>query len=395
MPDKSRGGNGLGTIRQRSNGRWEYRFSVKNDDGTSSQKSVYGATQKEAVTQGKKLEELYRRGLVAKKDNRTFGTFAQDWYSRKTRSGRAENTLRRYRLELKQMSGLNSMKLQAIKPPHIRKLLDDLAAQGIAPSSQRKVLERLKVIFREAARLELIHRNPAEFIEVEAPPTEPKGRTLEPWEIEKLLEACESHPMGLLFRLLLSCGLRKGEALALTWADIDLRAGELRISKKWDGMSIGAPKTKRSRRVVPIPNGLLARFKAKYQELLKDFPPEALKASYIFGDMRKDKPFEINSPNHALKRMVKRINEAQKEAEDKIGVKLPRLSPMRVHDLRHTYGSIMLSKKVPLELVSERLGHSNITVTLNIYRHLLEEERQGHVFDLEELLSPTQPRAQA
>jgi site-specific recombinase XerD len=110
------------------------------------------------------------------------------------------------------MSGLNSQKLQAIKPPHIRQLLDDLAAQGIAPSSQRKVLERLKVIFREAARLELIYRNPAEFIEVEAPASEPRGRTLEPWEIAKLLEACETHPMGLLFRLLLGCGLRKGEA---------------------------------------------------------------------------------------------------------------------------------------------------------------------------------------
>jgi integrase len=87
------------------------------------------------------------------------------------------------------------------------------------------------VIFREAARLELIYRNPAEFIEVEAPASEPKGRTLELWEIQKLLEACETHPMGLLFRLLLGCGLRKGEALALTWGDVDLKAGELRVSK--------------------------------------------------------------------------------------------------------------------------------------------------------------------
>jgi integrase len=160
-------------------------------------------------------------------------------------------------------------------------------------------------------------------------------------------------------------------------------------------MAIGAPKTRRSRRVVPIPNGLLARFKAKYQALLRDFPSEALKASYIFGDMHKGRPYEINSPNHALKRMVKRINKAQKEAEDKAGVKLPRLSPMRVHDLRHTYGSVMLSRKVPLELVSERLGHSSITITLNVYRHLLEEERQGHVFDVEELLRIPAPRAQA
>jgi hypothetical protein len=78
-----RAGSGLGTIRQRPDGRWEYRFSVKREDGTSSRKSVYGASQKETVTEGKKLEEQYRKGLVPKRDGRTFGGFAQDWYAAK------------------------------------------------------------------------------------------------------------------------------------------------------------------------------------------------------------------------------------------------------------------------------------------------------------------------
>ena len=70
------------------------------------------------------------------------------------------------------------------------------------------------------------------------------------------------------------------------------------------------------------------------------------------------------------------------------------LGRVRVHDLRHTWATLALSRGVPLEVVSERLGHASPTITLNVYRHLLEEERRGWVLDLEELLYPA-PRAQA
>ncbi|GLV46915.1 hypothetical protein TJA_00920 [Thermus sp. LT1-2-5] len=64
------------------------------------------------------------------------------------------------------------------------------------------------------------------------------------------------------------------------------------------------------------------------------------------------------------------------------------LPPLRVHDLRHTYGSLLLAHGAPLELVSERLGHANPNITLGVYRHLLEEERRGWVLDPEDLVGP-------
>ncbi|MBF6594555.1 MAG: hypothetical protein IVW51_08920 [Thermaceae bacterium] len=72
-------------------------------DGTDEKKrvSAFGATQKEAISKGRKLEEQYAKGLVAKKDSRTLGAFAQEWYERKERAGKADNTLRRYRFELR------------------------------------------------------------------------------------------------------------------------------------------------------------------------------------------------------------------------------------------------------------------------------------------------------
>lgn len=390
---KPRNGNGLGTVRQRSNGRWEYRFTVKNEDGTSSQKSVYGATQKEAVNKGKKLEEQYAKGLVAKKDGRTFGEFAKEWLERKIRSGKARATVRGYTMDIGYaLPVLGSLKLQALKPTHIRKLLDGLVAEGYSVRTQRHALQTVKAIFTQAMRLELVYKNPAEYVEIEAPSTESKARSLQPEEVQTLLEAVKDTPMGLLFRLLLGCGLRKGEALALQWVDIDLGRGELSITKNWTGLGNGylsTPKTKSSRRIVPIPSGLLTRLEAHRSELLKDWTAKELQGLYLFG---LDKPYNTQSPNHALER----INAKRQEEAQRAGVEPVSFPEIRVHDLRHTYGSLALSRGIPLEVVSERMGHANPTITLNVYRHVLEHERRGYVFDVEEMVQPqTRPVAQA
>lgn len=391
--------SGTGSTRLRKNGHWEYRFTATDADGVKKQWSAYGKTQKEAISKGKKLEEQYTKGLVARKDGRTFGDFADEWLQRKTRTGKAKTTLDSLTRNLKYIKPrLGPMKLQAVKPVHVRKLLDDLSAKDYSPRTQHHVLQTVKAIFTQAMRLELVYKNPAEFVQVDAPPTKPKGRSLQPEEVLSLLAALPDSPMGLLLRLLLSCGVRKGEALGLRWSDIDLERGELSISKNWTGTGRGHmsdnPKTRSSRRVVPIPSGLLERFKAHYQKQRKDWTARELTGFFVFGTPGEDHPFEVNAPNHALKRITDRINLEREEEEKKTGVEQPRMPYVRVHDLRHSFGSLALSKGIPLEVVSERMGHSTPTITLDIYRHVLEHERQGNVFDVEELVMP-RAKAQA
>lgn len=240
------------------------------------------------------------------------------------------------------------------------------------PRTQQKALERVSAIFRDALRLELVYRNPCDGIKVKAPPSEPRGKSLEPEQIERLLEGCEAHPMGLFFRLVPDTGLRKGEALALTWADIDLEASpaKLSVSKSWsnDGKKAGVmttPKSRRSKRLVPIPESTAAVLRALRTATVQTYGQD-IKGLHLFGSPVSNKPFDTQSPNHALKRIC-----------DKIG-----LPHFRVHDLRHTYGSVMLAHGVPLEVVSERMGHANPTITLNVYRHVLEHERLEHVLDI-------------
>jgi integrase len=237
---------------------------------------------------------------------------------------------------------------------------------------------RLKALFREALRLELVARNPAEAIQVRLPKGEKAARALEPEEVARLLEAAEasrSRDMALLLRLMLETGLRRGEALQ--WGDVDLERGEVRVWRAWAKVgSKGAftpLKTPTAKRVVPLPLGLLRRLKARKEELLERLNPEEVDGLHLVGGV---KPVDPDAFNHYLRRLAERAG----------------LGRVRVHDLRHTWATLALSRGIPLEVVSERLGHASPTITLNVYRHLLEEERRGYVLDLEDLLSPG-PRA--
>jgi integrase len=248
-------------------------------------------------------------------------------------------------------------------------------------STVKKVREKLHAIFEEALALELVARNPVAPVKVRGgleQEREKPGRTLETWEIEALLAALDAHPdprTALVLRLCLSCGLRKGEALGLQWEDIDLEKGLLYVRRTWsfDGArtAISDPKTASGRRAVPIPSKTLARlegYREWWRERLGSYPPPSF---WVFPGVNGQEPLGYNTPNRALTRILKRLG----------------LPPARVHDLRHTYGSMLLARGAPVELVSERMGHTSPSITFNNYRHMFSEERQAHIFDPEDFVA--------
>ncbi|GEM88144.1 tyrosine-type recombinase/integrase [Meiothermus granaticius] len=390
MPRKRRGRNenGAGTVSRRSDGRWEGKLSYRGEDGRLRRLTVYGKTAEEARAKltAKKHDQL--RGVLVTPERVTVGEWAEAWMAARRTEGRAANTLRNYQTELNlAMPMLGNLPMQRVKPEHIRGVVVALSEQGRAPRTVKKVLERLSALFEDAVRLERLHRNPCHAVTYKRPPSEPVGRSMQPEEVARLLEVCDRHRIGLLFRLILATGLRKAEALALTWADVDFLRAELHVSKAWTKVGgigvLTGTKSRRSKRVLPVPSGLLTRLRERKAEMLafaQGEPgwAEAVERSYIFAELGRDKPYSPDTPNHHLKEL---LDEAA-------------LPHYRVHDLRHTYGSLMLSRGLPVEVVSERMGHASITITLNVYRHVLEHERKGHVLDLEDILRP-QPRHSA
>jgi len=352
----------------------------------------YADSKRDAEALRAELVSQRYKGLLSTPSRATVRDFALHYLRQLESGGLKPNSLRLAGLELAyalpslkdptRPDPLGPMRLQEVKPIHLQEAINRVR-ESYAPRTVRKVYNRLKALFREAVALELIPRNPAESIKLRLPEGEKAARALEPWEIERLLEEAErsrSRDMALLLRLILETGLRRGEALALQWKDVDLDQGELRVWRTWGKVngkgSFTSPKTRAARRVIPLPHGLRERLRSLRDQLLERLTPEALNEVFIFGG---DRPFDPDAFNHYLRRLANRAG----------------LGRIRVHDLRHTWATLALSRGIPLEVVSQRLGHASPNVTLGIYRHLLEEERRDYVLDLENLIRGPRPRPQA
>ena len=390
---KRRGKGGGSVFYHEGKGKWVAQLTwIDPATGRKVKREKHCETRKEAERALADMVAAQAKGLLTDPSRLTTRDFALDYLKRLEREGLRPNSIRLAREELahalpslkdpKAHDPLGRMRLQEVKPVHVRAAVDRVAEAGYAPRTVNRVLMRLKALFREALRLELVARNPAEAVRLRLPKGEKTARALEPQEVARLLEAAEasrSKDMALLLRLMLETGLRRGEALALQWRDIDLEAGELTVWRSWTkagGKGVfSEPKTPTAKRKVPLPRGLLLRLKARREELLERLTPEEVDGLFLVGGV---KPVDPDAFNHYLRRLAEKAG----------------LGRVRVHDLRHTWATLALSRGVPLEVVSERLGHASPTITLNVYRHLLEEERRGWVLDLEELLYPA-PRAQA
>ncbi len=388
---KRRGKGGGSVFYHEGKGKWVAQLTwVDPATGRKLKREKHCATRKEAEQALAQMVAEQARGLLMDPSRLTTRDFALEYLRRLEREGLRPNSIRLAQGELayalpslkdpKAHDPLGRMRLQEVKPVHVRAAVDRVIEAGYAPRTVARVLMRLKALFREALRLELVARNPAEAIQVRLPKGEKAARALEPEEVARLLEAAEasrSRDMALLLRLMLETGLRRGEALALQWGDVDLERGEVRVWRAWAKVgSKGAftpLKTSTAKRVVPLPLGLLRRLKARKEELLERLNPEEVDGLHLVGGV---KPVDPDAFNHYLRRLAERAG----------------LGRVRVHDLRHTWATLALSRGIPLEVVSERLGHASPTITLNVYRHLLEEERRGYVLDLEDLLFPG-PRA--
>jgi integrase len=388
---KRRGKGGGSVFYHEGKGKWVAQLTwVDPATGRKLKREKHCATRKEAEQALAQMVAEQARGLLMDPSRLTTRDFALEYLRRLEREGLRPNSIRLAQGELayalpslkdpKAHDPLGRMRLQEVKPVHVRAAVDRVIEAGYAPRTVARVLMRLKALFREALRLELVARNPAEAIQVRLPKGEKAARALEPEEVARLLEAAEasrSRDMALLLRLMLETGLRRGEALALQWGDVDLERGDVRVWRAWAKVgSKGAftpLKTPTAKRVVPLPLGLLRRLKARKEELLERLNPEEVDGLHLVGGV---KPVDPDAFNHYLRRLAEKAG----------------LGRVRVHDLRHTWATLALSRGIPLEVVSERLGHASPTITLNVYRHLLEEERRGYVLDLEDLLFPG-PRA--
>jgi integrase len=223
----------------------------------------------------------------------------------------------------------------------------------------------------------MLPRNPCDGVT----PPRPEQVEMDVWNAEEaaaFLAATTKHEMHALYALALSTGMRQGELLGLKWNDIDLDAGKLHIHRslqyqRGSGLVFVLPKTAKSRRPIKLGNRTVDALKAHRKKQLEN----RLKAGSLWKEQDLVFPTEMGAP-HDPSWQYKVFKKAVEDAG---------LRSIRFHDMRHTAATLLLSKNVHVKVVSEMLGHSSITITLNTYSHFVPSLHDQAADVMDSLLS--------
>ncbi len=257
---------------------------------------------------------------------------------------------------------LGATPLQKLTALDIQKVYAGMSARNLSPRTVQYTHRILRNALEQAVKWRVLTHNPAQHVEL---PKQVRREMdfMTDEESRRFLTAARTSPHYAFFTLLLSTGLRPSEALALRWQDVDLKRHALRITrtvKRHGGVWLfDEPKTKKSRRVVDYPmslNEVLLEHRAKQAELIGE-------GELVFSSLE-------GTPLHEKNILTRYYRPLLTAAE------LPK--EMRLYDLRHTHASLLLLAGVHPKVVSERLGHSSVVITLDTYSHIIPSlQRDG------------------
>ena len=265
---KRRGNHEGSTPVKRADGRWQVHVRYRDEHGVP--RRTTGKTAREARDKAEEVRRRLRAHLPARDKKITLGAFTEIWISSTlTASDRKPSTkslyatlARRARWPAVQsarnhiiVAKLGAQPLDRLKPSHVEAWKVELQGRGLSDSTIRSAFNALKAILDTAVRDEALARNVATA--VTRPKVAPQEAAhLTPEQVRLVLGAAQTSRYAPLFALLVNTGLRRGEALALRWSDVDLDASVLRVRgtlARVDGaLVVTEPKTAKSRRSVPL-----------------------------------------------------------------------------------------------------------------------------------------------
>lgn len=257
---------------------------------------------------------------------------------------------------------LGDIKLCDIRPIHIQNYVDDLL-DLLTPQTIKVHLNILNLALKRAYRLKLIKENVVQFVEV--PKNKKyKNEIYNAEDMKKLLEKSRETSLELPIILASGLGLRISEILGLTWNNIDFNDFTITIDKitvRDKGQVIlKEPKTESSIRTISAPKEIILMLKQlKKDRLAAKLRGEKSHRELIFYDKNLN-PIAQDVLSKKFRYFLQENN----------------LKHIRFHDLRHFHVTMLIDAKVPIKVISERVGHSNVNTTLNIYSHALREMDQ-------------------
>jgi integrase len=375
-----RRGPGEGSIFQRGDGRWVASLSLPSVGGKRQRRTVYGATYEEVRDKARDVRKLLDLGVTPSAGLRV-DQFLERWLNDTVPGQVSAKTAHEYRrvVRLYLTPPLGQRRLGRLTIGDCNATWDGMRQRGLSANTIRYARTVLRKALRHAEIEGLVPRNVATLSN---PPRlgRSEGRSLTAEQARAFLEAARGERLEACYQLMLAYGLRRGEALGLTWADLDEEAGTLAVRQgvkrepvapdpdgsypggRHNRVVISDLKTARSRRTLYLTPHLvdsLRAHKARQASERMGLGPGWTDLGLMFPSCV-GTPMDPDNFAGALSKLTTKAG----------------LGHWNPHALRHSGASLMLAQGTPLHVVSEVLGHSSISVTANVYAHLFEGQKR-------------------
>lgn len=379
-PRGSRRANGEGSILQRKDGRWQFSIRRGKDEEKSNRlgrtvyhsRTVYATSRRALVRKladlrAKSGGEIRARKPAGEDEIVSVGQFVEKWLRDSVKPSCSANTYasRESMWRLHAKPHIAKKNLADFSEDDANGLYEKLREQGAGGSVLQHVRSTLSAAFSVAIRTVTkdkdtkaetpLYSKPNPFLLAPRPKHTPKERkSLTVADARKFVKATQGKSFGEFWIVLLTCGLRLGEGLALKWTDINWERGTLSVRRslsETDGVDVQDVKTHRSIRPVALGKVALEALRRRQKQAER----EGHGSLFIFTGPSGAHPRRSNLRLRSLQPIF-----------EKAGIE-----PVTIHELRHSMGSLMIDQGADIKAVSERLGHADVAFTLRTYQHVL------------------------
>ena len=331
-------------------------------------------TRAEAKAWRAEVQAGLRRGMV-RASSVTFRAAAEAWVAGaaagaiRNRSGDVykPSVVRSYEsaLRLRVLPELGARRVTDIERADLQALIDRMVVDGHGASTIRNALLPVRAIYRRALVRGDVAVNPTTGLELPAV-RGTRDRVASPDEAKQLLAALERDRA--LWATAMFAGLRRGELRALTWDAVDFDRGVIRVATSWDRKAGPvAPKSRAGRRTVPMASALRVHLAEHRLQTGRTF-------GLVFGRTA-ELPFDPST-------ITDRARKAWSRAE---------LPPIGLHECRHTFASLMIAAGVNAKALATYMGHASVTITFDLYGHLMPGNEEEAAERLDALLEAAGP----
>ncbi|MER0123215.1 site-specific integrase [Streptococcus sp. ZJ100] len=360
-------------------------LGVDNITGKKIKTSITGRTKKEVGRKVKYAQQEFQKTGATRfniqTDIKTIKGLAEAWLENYQNTVKPQ-TLRCTKATIKKhiLPPLGQMPLEKFSTPVAQKFINDLAKRYNQFDKARSVLSRM---FQYAVVLQLVPHNPIRdtLLPRKKKPKTKKVKYIQPEDLKRFLKYIDEQGQKdfgkfnytVAFRLLLATGIRIGELSALEWSDIDLKDNTIRVNKTYiqEIKTVGETKTKAGERVISVDKATAL--------MLKHYRNRQRLTFLEIGAHAPIRVFQTTTRQYLLRNNFQQVLDHYCE---KLG--MPRFT---LHAFRHTHASLLLNAGISYKELQHRLGHSNISMTLDTYSHLSKEKEKEAVTYFEKAIN--------